>query len=327
MTYYTLTVDTEEEWDWDSGYPTQPPTVENIDQLMGFQKVADNYGGKVTYFTNHAVLADPHACRTISRLSTNPNAEIGLHIHPWNTPPLGETSTVSPRMSFLHNARREAGIAKLDTVLDAFESRDLSPSSFRGGRYSTCDWIQQHLHARGIIADASILPFTTWADEGAPDFRHRQPMPQRIEMGSGTHGLWEIPLTMAFTRKPWTLWRRFYQTCSQSPLRHLRMIGIAERTIVNKVWLNLEHPLGEHFERLLQALKQLDLPCINFTMHSSSLLVGGSPYSKTSADVAKIFERLERALSTLASWPNFQPATISEVASYLEEAHHARLGN
>lgn len=327
MTQYTITVDTEEEWDWSSGYPTSRPSVKNIQALDSFQDSCDQHNAKVTYFVNYSVLHDLGSARIIAELSRRKNVEIGFHIHPWNTPPLQPREYVTPKESYLHNLPAELGIKKLETVLEAFHSLNISPTSFRGGRYSTCNWIQRHLHARGIIADASILPFTTWPDEGAPDFRERGLLPVRREPVEGEHGLWEIPLTLAFTRKPWTFFRRFYEVGEMSACQKLRLIGVAERTFVKRIWLNLEHPLGEHSVKLLKTLKREELPCINFTLHSSSLVPGLNAYTKTADDLDQLFRRLNSVLNLLRNWPQYYPATVTEVAQTLEKQHHANSGN
>jgi hypothetical protein len=60
-TRYAVTIDTEEEWDWDSGWPTGRPSVANIGRLPRFQEVCSHLGAATTYFANLAVLDDPVA--------------------------------------------------------------------------------------------------------------------------------------------------------------------------------------------------------------------------------------------------------------------------
>lgn len=326
-TQYSITVDTEEEWDWSSGYKIDSNAVSNIYSLPEFQAACDELNAKVTYFVNHAVLANPSTADVIHSLAGNPNVEIGMHIHSWNTPPLGRAPEVPEKESFLHNVPRELAIEKLTTVLDAFDEHNLKPTSFRGGRYSTSDWMQTFLHSKGIIADASILPYTTWPDEGAPDFRDRNLLPVRKGIKTGAHGLWEIPLTLAYTKKPWSFWRKFYELGEVPPFRQLRMTAIAERLFVKRIWLNMEHPLGEHSLRLLQSLRSEELPCINFTLHSSSLTAGLNSYSPTESHVRGLYDRLRSCISTLNTWPEFQAATVTEVANQLEKQHNENSGN
>ena len=75
---YCVTVDTEEEWDWNSGYPTGPTRTANIALLPLFQKWVSDSGNAVVYFTNHAVLADPESRAVIQQLAETPRVEIGL---------------------------------------------------------------------------------------------------------------------------------------------------------------------------------------------------------------------------------------------------------
>ena len=321
MPFYTITVDTEEEWDWSSGYRTDSNAVTNIAALPQFQQACDRHGASVTYFVNHSVLESPPAAEVINRLAQQPRVEIGLHIHSWNTPPLAPTTEVLVRDSFLANLPRDVALAKLDTVLDSFANCGLKPTSFRGGRYSTCDWIQQHLARRGVIADASILPFTSWPDDGAPDYRDRDLTPVRRDYGD--HWIWEIPLTLAFTRRPWRRWSQLYQLGERPMWRQLRLVGIAERLLVQRIWLNLEHPLGDQAERLLPVLQAAGVPCINLTMHSSSLRPGLNSYTRTEADLQRLYDRLDRVLQRIHDTTDYQPATVSEVARHLESQYHA----
>jgi hypothetical protein len=326
--WYTITVDTEEEWDWSSGYPTHSQSVSNIHGLERFHQACSDRGVPVTYFCNHAVLSDTETKTIIKGLHGSGMAEIGLHIHPWNTPPRATQTAVPCRDSFLANLPRELALEKLNTVYESFEHCELPvPTSFRGGRYSTSEWIQDYLVQRGCRADASILPYTTWRDEGAPDFLYRDPVPVRRCRPTWPHALWEIPLTLAFTRGPWSWWRWFYRLGERSPWRYLRLIGIAERLLVRRIWINLEHDLGERSLDLLQVLRRTNLPHVNITLHSSSLKAGCSPYSSTQEDVERLYRRLQGILNVLQQWPEFEAVTVSDLSEKLERLHHADTGH
>jgi hypothetical protein len=145
---------------------------------------------------------------------------------------------------------------------------------------------------------------------------------------SGQFALWEIPLTLAFTRRPFAYWRRWYDRVENSWLGRLRLIGIVERLgIVNRVWLNFESPLGDRMEALLNVLQSRPIDAVCFTVHSSSLVAGGNSFTRTEAHAARLFARLETIFDWLRRNPIFQPATVTEVAQHLEEQYHARVGN
>jgi len=73
----------------------------------------------------------------------------------------------------------------------------------------------------------------------------------------------------------------------------------------------------------LHKLRKRGLPCVCFTLHSSSLLAGGNPYTVTPADEERLLPRMEEVFRTLAGWPDFQPATVTAIARELEARHHA----
>jgi hypothetical protein len=318
-TPFAITVDTEEEWDWSSGYPTGPTHTSNIHRLSNFHTVCERHAAAITYFVNHAVLIDPAARDVILQLSRRPRVEIGMHIHPWNTPPLQAVEKAPPRDSFLHNLPAELAIAKLNTVYAAFRECGLTPISFRGGRYSTGPLIQSWLRDHGFVADASILPYTRWMDDGAPDYHQRNPQPKRLP---GTEPLWEIPLSLAFNRRPFGFWNRVLSTAEKPPLRYLRVVGVLQKLgVFRKSWLNFENPFWEGMRGLIRALGRDHVPYLCFTVHSSSLLPGGSPYATCPADVDRIFGRLNDSLSWLASEAAFAPATIADIARGLEAQH------
>jgi hypothetical protein len=328
-TLFTMTVDTEEEWDWASGWPTTDLAVTNIRQLPRFQQVCARYGVATTYFTNQAVLDNPEARQVVLELSKQNRVEIGMHIHPWNTPPLDLSTPVTPRQTYLHNLPDQLIFAKLDSVYDCFARNGLKPTSFRGGRYSSEGKIHEFLRDKAFLADASVVPYTTWVDDGAPDYRHRDLLPHRLPpRRQGDRPFWLIPLTLGFTRRPFQFWRKCYAFVENSWLRKLRLIGVAERLgVVRKVWLNFEDPLGERMLVFLDLLRRLSLPCICFTVHSSSLAAAKGPYTRTKADENRLFAQLEEVFGTLTRWPEFQPATVTEVALQLEQQQHACTGN
>lgn len=321
-TRYCVTVDTEEEWDWSSGYPTAPPRVTNIARLPAFQAICERPAAAVVYFVNHAVLSDPTATAIIQDLAARPNVEIGLHIHPWNTPPLADAPSVPVRDSFLHNLPWEVAKAKLDATLAAFAAAGLTPTSFRGGRYSTSPEIQTHLRNRGVLADASVLPFTTWADDGAPDFRDRDPTPVRRVTPAGA--VWELPLTFGYTRRPFAKWHGVVTAAGQGVWKPLRAVGILDRLgVVRKAWLNLENPAYPDPAAFVPVVAAEALPFACFTLHSSSLLPGGSPYCPTQADVDRLLTRTEQCLAAAAT-AGWRPATVTQTAKELEAEYTAR---
>jgi hypothetical protein len=326
---YMMTIDTEEEWDWDKGWPTKNLSLSNIESLPRFQELCDRHGVATTYFADQAVVESSHARDILLSLADRPNVEIGMHIHPWNTPPILSNGPIRTRETFLHNLPASLIQEKLASVYQCFQNAGLKPTSFRGGRFSSGSAVHEFLQDHGFLADASVCPFSTWVDEGSPDYRTRGLEPVRLPPKKlSQSALWEIPLTLAFTRRPFQLWRRWYNLVEHSWLSKLRLIGIGERLgLVRKVWLSFESPLGAHMTELLDRLQQASVDTICFIIHSSSLLPGGNSFSRTPADVERLFARADSIFRLMQDNPAFQPATVSQVAQQLEEKYHASIGH
>jgi hypothetical protein len=326
---FTMTVDTEEEWDWDTGWPTRELSMENIRRLPKLQELCSRHNVATTYYANQAVFDDPEARRILLDIARQGHVEIGMHIHPWNTPPFHPDQPVSARDTFVHNLSAEVVIPKLESVYQRFVTSGLRPTSFRGGRYSCGPVVREYLRDKGFVADASVVPYTTWHDDGAPDHRHRDVYPVRIPpRRDGDRSFWEIPLTLGFTRRPFRFWQRMFDLVENTWLRKLRLIGIAERVgLVRRVWLNFEQPLGRNMLPFLRKLRRMGVPCISLTVHSSSLMAGKNGLTRTPDDEQRLFAYMDEVFGTLAGWPEFQPATVTEVALTLEDMHHASARN
>jgi hypothetical protein len=205
----------------------------------------------------------------------------------------------------------------------------LTPTSFRGGRFSSGGVIHEFLRERGFLADTSIVPYTSFEDDGAPDYRDRDHQPVRLPpRHEGEQPLWLIPLTLGFTRRPFALWHRCYETVRGSWLRKLRLIGVWERLgLVRRAFLNFEFCRGPEFLALIRQLRRMQFPYICMMVHSSTLVAGKGVYTRTRADEDNLFAFMEEVFRTLAGWPDLRPATVTEVAQHLEEQHHASTRN
>jgi hypothetical protein len=322
-----MTVDTEEAWDWSGPYPTSNFSIEHISRLFEFQAVCDEYCIRPTYFTNHAVMADRSSAQIMADLARHEGVEVGMHIHPWATPPYKIGHILTARETYLHNACMDDIRMRLDAVYNALGAAGIRPTSFRGGRYSSGGEIHRFLHEKGFVAECSVVPYTAWSEDGAPDFRHRDVYPVRLTPSRPDGApLWEIPLSMGFTRRPFGTWAAAFRFVEGSPLRHFRVIGIAERLgILRRVWLNFE--VNDPFDWMpfLLLLQRMNVPCVTFTVHSSSLFAGPGPYTRTVEDEKRIFDQIARVFRQLNELNGFEPATASEAALYLEN-RYARTG-
>jgi hypothetical protein len=326
-TYYLVTVDTEEEWNWSAGWPVRDSDVTNLRLLPRFQRLCERYDVKPTYFCNLAVVENAKSRQILADIASSDQVEIGMHIHPWNTPPL-TGDMPAPRSTFLHNLPPEVIRAKFAAVYDALARFGVRPTSFRGGRYSSGGVIHECLRQRKFLADCSVVPYTRWPEDGAPDYHDRDLMPCRLPpTARGDTPLWELPLTLAFSRRPFRLWQRCFETIESTMLSRLRLIGLAERLgLVRRIWLNFEIGPPQGWLAFWRLIRRLQVPYICLTVHSSSLAAGPGPYTRSDQDEERIFQNIESVFAALRGEPNFVPMTASDLARHLEQ-HYARTGN
>ena len=159
---FAVTIDTEEDWRWEDGFPVEAFNVNNISHLPRFHDLCQKYGISTTYFTDHAVFADPKSAAVVTELAQTNGTEIGMHMHPWTTPPLSPDDNATAT-SFLENLPPEVGTEKLAATYQLMKEHGL-PLQF-----SWRALFHQHhpkIPARSWIrADASVS-FSTWSDTG-----------------------------------------------------------------------------------------------------------------------------------------------------------------
>src|SRR5436309_6897419 len=132
VTILIISIDTEE----DNWSPSRDAvSVGNIRELPRLARFFERLGVRPTYLVNYQVAIDPCASGVLRDVTgQGSNAEIGAHLHPWNTPPLDEAFV--PCNSMLRNLSADLQRAKLGrltaTLADAFDTR---PRVFRAGRF------------------------------------------------------------------------------------------------------------------------------------------------------------------------------------------------
>jgi hypothetical protein len=90
----------------------------------------------------------------------------------------------------------------------------------------------------------------------------------------------------------------------------------------------VEEGLEAALEQMLSVALREQAAIINIAMHSSEMMVGGSPRSRVAAEVDGIFSRLASMLSILASSPLCQFTTLTDAARHWRTSNKssAKLG-
>lgn len=322
--YLLLSVDTEEDsWLSTRGHVT----VENVRELCRFHAFLRRLGLRPTYFVDYPVAATPWAVALLRELRTEGGAEIGAHLHPWNTPPVDEDA--EPRSTMLRNLPAALQRAKIKTLRDMLgEAFGAAPTSFRAGRMGLGVETVRALIEAGFRVDSSVTPFMDWHDyDDGPNFigapvgcyRLDGHGDLRIPVPDGL--LCEVPVSCGFTR-PGFVWRsRVHRILTGRSLRHLRLAGVASRAgLVRRVMATPEIHTAEDLLALSRCLLTEGAPFVHLFLHSSSLVPGLSPFVKTAAERDRLHRRIECYVEGLARMASIEARTVGEAAEALGSA-------
>jgi hypothetical protein len=316
-----VSIDTEED-NWNRSRDNV--TLANIRELRPLAALFGRLGVRPTYFTTHQVAVDAAAADVLREVSEGGSAEIGAHLHPWNTPPL--TEAFVPRNSMVKNLPAELQLAKLERLTVALQDAfDLPPTGFRAGRYGLGRETVGALLRCGYQVDSSVSPFIDLrtTDDGptfvgAPMGAYRLAPDRDVREPALDGPLVEIPLSYGFNRGPFTFWDPVRRLLEGAPFRWFRLAGIAARTgLLTRLVLSPELASVSEMLTLSRRLLEQGVRHLHVTLHSPTLKAGLSPFAATAADVARLYAAIEGYVEGLSRLTSFRSVTVSEAAALL----------
>lgn len=284
-------VDAEEEFDWAS-YSRDAVSVANIAQQVRAQTVLDRFGVVPTYMVDYPVASQADGIAPLVDFLADGRCRIGAQLHSWVTPPFDED--ISPHTSFAGNlpqALERAKIEKLSTAIAiGFGAR---PTIYRAGRYGFGANTADSLRALGYLIDCSILPWINLKSRHGPDFSAFGPAPFWLDPD---HRLLELPLTAGLVglADRLGLATALYPSIASPWAARLRLPAVMARLrLLDRIPLTPEGTTLAEAKRVTRwlAAQGQRLFCVSY--HSSSLLVGGSPYVRSPGDLATLLHWLE----------------------------------
>ncbi len=295
---FIITVDAEADNQW-SGDGCA--AVENIRYLPRFQALCEEHGFRPTYLVTWEVAENKRARDILRDWARSGAAEIGAHLHPWTTPPFSEEERKEPRVRSLPCELDDESLDRkltqlTDRLADVFH---LPPAGFRAGRWGLDGRTVAYLRRLGYRADCSVTPKLSWkgtagrrGSAGGPDFRMAPSRPYFPSCDDvcrpGPGGLLEVPATILYTGpflKEDSKAAQWFSSLPGSPLK--RML---DRLLFRRRWLRIE-PWSESrdWAAIYRAAERNGLEVLEFMIHSSELMPGGSPLSPTPESVERIY--------------------------------------
>ena len=299
-------------------------TVENIRELPRLDRWFERLGVRATYFTSFQVAIQPWAAGILQDIVSRGHAEVGAHLHPWNTPPLEEAFI--PRNTMAGNLPQGLQAAKIRSLTEALVAGvGRRAVAFRAGRWGFRTSTAAALLECGYRIDSSVTPFLSWrayddgpSHIGAPleIYRLDGCGDPRVPVPGGP--LVEVPTSCGYSRNPPWFWGRLHGTLEHAALRRLRLVGIASRLgLVRRIALSPETDSAANMFTLSRRLIEQGVRHLHLTWHSPSLRPGLSPFTASPAQVARLYATVQSYIEKLAGLATVVFATLSEAVGML----------
>lgn len=287
-----VVVDTEEEFDWSKPFARENRLTASIPAQALAHEIFDVLGVVPTYVIDHPVATDPRAVDVLRELQRSGRVEIGTHLHPWVSPPHDEE--VNRHNSYHCNLPAELERAKIVTLTDAIEHRFGRPVVFKAGRYGFGPNMAAVIGDLGYQIDCSYVPWTSFADDGGPDYRGTPDQPFWLDE---ERRLLEVPLTSGFSGRAAGLGPQLHRRLDTRRLQRLGLPGLLARSgLLTRSRLSPEGISPGEQCRLLDAMVAAGRTFFTLTYHSPSLGVGHTPYVRDEADLRAFLASIDRVL-------------------------------
>lgn len=309
---FLIFVDTEEEFDWASGFSRDNRSVTHVAALPEAHRRFADQGAALTYMVDHPIAASPEAAAVLREILEDPRAAVGTQLHPWVNPPFEEELSV--RNSFAGNLPPDLEAAKLMLLTETIETAlGRRPLAYRAGRYGIGPSTFAALAQLGYRVDTSMRAGYDYSPEAGPDFTAIGNAAFRT---GPDEAILEIPFTTVFTGRLRRRGASLYRRLGAIP----RGRGIAARLgQLSRVSLTPEDmPLKDAIEALWVAAGE-DVPLLNFAFHSPSLVPGHTPYVRDAAALAE-FHRWWDVILDLLLRLGFHSASLAEVIEAADAA-------
>jgi hypothetical protein len=321
----SISIDTEED-NWSPAI--QGVTVRNIRELPKLSELFASMGVRATYFATYQVVANPDSAAVLRDIHEQGIAEIGAHLHPWNTPP---ECGIESRVTMLRDYPPECQREKLECLLEKFDdSLGIKPTSFRAGRFGVGRSTIELLIQSGIYVDSSVTPLLSWEGSGGPSFLsapgglYRLDGKGNVRVPTESGVLVEFPITVGFTRFRPSSWTRIATILATPGFRRFHILGIASRLgFLQRVVLSPETHSVEEMLIISQRLVEANTRFLHLFFHSNSLLPGRTPFVRTDADVRHLYDSLRQYVEGLQEIADVRFSTVSEAASTLSPGEPA----
>jgi hypothetical protein len=308
-----ISLDVEEEGLFSGRYARGPSGVTNVAALNRLAFIPREFGFPLTLLLSYQVASNGEARKVIQDWQHRHQAEIGAHLHHWNTPPFSHTTDPEPLPS---NQLPLALLqAKLETLVAAIqENFDCAPRSFRMGRFDWWPEILELLPEAGLRCDSSMVPLAHYM--GRVNQFQTPADPFRLWPGQPQQAVLEVPLTMVPVSVG--LAHLFYRFSKALPAAW----GEELRASFRKAGAAGIHPAWFPLASMRQAVRWhrgRGGRVLNMFLHSSELHPGATPNFPTEAAVTRLTGKIRAFLRWLIKTVPVEGLTLSQVRPHMAQ--------
>ena len=308
---FLITIDTEGDNLW-----RRPKEIhtKNSEYLIRFQDLCEKYNFFPTYLTNYEMATNAGFVKFARNLINKNTAEVGMHLHAWNSPPIESlTSNDYQNHPYLIEFPEAVMRSKLQFMTNLLEDTfSQKMISHRAGRWAFDKRYARMLVELGYKIDCSVTPGVSWektsgnpSGAGGTDYSRFPDQQYLIDLDDiskpGNSTLLELPMTIMRSIGP-----RYADF-----LRPIKGV----RRFINKKWPENAwlRPNGFNINSMIQILNKsiaLRRPYVEFMLHSSEFMPGGSPNFPHEESIEKLYGDLELLFSSAKD--NFRGATLKK---------------
>ena len=306
-----LTVDTEEEFDWNAPFTRDAHGLKHIAALPRFQAFCEQIGAHPVYLVDWPIANDPRAIEILGDAARRGAADIGVQLHPWVNPPFDEN--VSIRNSYAGNLPTELEAAKFTALRDQIEKAfGTKPLIYRAGRYGLGADTAELLKANGIAIDTSVRPLFDYSDQHGPDYSEHPITPYWADEECT---LLELPVTTVY----WGLLRQMGKHIHRAQRYFPTFFaGFSKLKLLERIALTPEGVTAEEAIRGIDIALDENLPVLVLSLHSPTLAPGFTPYAKTAQEVEALYDWLRQVYAYLEK-RGVRSASVADVLSSVQQ--------
>jgi hypothetical protein len=293
---FIITIDTESDNQWQLD---KKSTTQNAKYLYRFQNLCDKYGFKPVYLTDYPMANDRTFIEFAKECLDRGTCEIGSHPHAWDTPPFVELDKNYVNRPYLIEYPEKIIYEKIynltNTLVNNFGGKIIS---HRAGRWAMNEKYFRILGELGYKVDCSITPGINWKKHrgykaGGSDYSRSI---SKAHIINDEYGILEVPMTIKKIR--------------MIPCNELNIKRIFRLVTGKKVWMRPSINSNEEILRLIELVKDDSSEYIEFMMHSSEFMPGGSPYFPDELSIEELFTSLEMLFYEISKY--YTGVTLNE---------------